>query len=152
MGKFVEYVGIEENLYRPLYFHNFINFKKGDNYFMKQLLIVDDQQGIRLLLNEVFKREGYTTFLAANGIEALELAEKVKPDGVLLDMKIPGMDGIEILKRLKLRTPDMPILMMTAYGELDLIKEAMDLGASHYFTKPFDIYELRDAVNDMLKD
>ncbi len=152
MEKFVEYVGIEENLYRPLYFHTFVIFKEGDNYFMKQLLIVDDQQGIRLLLNEVFKREGYTTFLAANGIEALELAEKVKPDGVLLDMKIPGMDGIEILKRLKMRTPDMPILMMTAYGELDLIKEAMDLGASHYFTKPFDIYELRDAVNGMLKD
>ena len=56
---------------------------------MKQLLIVDDQQGIRLLLNEVFKREGYTTYLAANGIVALELAEKIKLDGVLLDMKIP---------------------------------------------------------------
>ena len=53
-------------------------------------------------LNEVFKREGYTTFLAANGIEALELAERIKPDGVLLDMKIPGMDGIEILKRIKI--------------------------------------------------
>ncbi|MGB2991237.1 MAG: response regulator [Paenisporosarcina sp.] len=119
---------------------------------MKQLLIVDDQQGIRLLLNEVFKREGYTTYLAANGIEALELAEKIKLDGVLLDMKIPGMDGIEILKRIKMRTPDVPVLMITAYGELDLIKEAMDLGASHYFTKPFDIYEVRDAVNGMLKD
>mgnify|MGYP003563437882 FL=1 len=62
---------------------------------MKQLLIVDDQQGIRLLLNEVFKREGYTTYLAANGIEALELAEKIKLDNVLLDMKIPRMNGIE---------------------------------------------------------
>jgi len=125
--------------------------KKG-KVFMKQLLIVDDQQGIRLLLNEVFKREGYTTFLAANGIEALDITERVKPDGVLLDMKIPGMDGIEILKRIKTRTPEVPVLMMTAYGELDLIKEAMDLGASHYFTKPFDIYELRDAVNEMLRD
>ena len=48
--------------------------------------------------------------------------------------------------------PDVPVLMITAYGELDLIKEAMDLGASHYFTKPFDIYEVRDAVNGMLKD
>lgn len=119
---------------------------------MKQLLIVDDQQGIRLLLNEVFKREGYATFLAANGIEALEIAERIKPDVVLLDMKIPGMDGIEILKRIKLKTPNMPVVMMTAYGELDLIQEAMKLGAAHYFTKPFDIYEVRDAVKGLLQD
>lgn len=120
--------------------------------FVKKLLIVDDQQGIRLLLNEVFKREGYETFLAANGIEALDIAERIKPDGVLLDMKIPGMDGIEILKRLKSKMPEVPVVMMTAYGELDLIQEAMKLGAAHYFTKPFDIYEVRDAVNAMLQD
>ncbi len=119
---------------------------------VKKLLIVDDQQGIRLLLNEVFKREGYETFLAANGIEALDIAERIKPDGVLLDMKIPGMDGIEILKRLKSKMPNVPVVMMTAYGELDLIQEAMKLGAAHYFTKPFDIYEVRDAVNAMLQD
>jgi two-component system response regulator (stage 0 sporulation protein F) len=126
--------------------------KKGSLVTVKQLLIVDDQQGIRLLLNEVFKREGYETFLAANGIEALDIAERIKPDGVLLDMKIPGMDGIEILKRLKSKMPEVPVVMMTAYGELDLIQEAMKLGAAHYFTKPFDIYEVRDAVNAMLQD
>jgi len=126
--------------------------KKGSLVSVKQLLIVDDQQGIRLLLNEVFKREGYETFLAANGIEALDIAERIKPDGVLLDMKIPGMDGIEILKRLKSKMPEVPVVMMTAYGELDLIQEAMKLGAAHYFTKPFDIYEVRDAVNAMLQD
>ena len=126
--------------------------KKGSLVSVKQLLIVDDQQGIRLLLNEVFKREGYETFLAANGIEALDIAERMKPDGVLLDMKIPGMDGIEILKRLKAKMPEIPVVMMTAYGELDLIQEAMKLGAAHYFTKPFDIYEVRDAVNTMLQD
>ena len=126
--------------------------KKGSLVTVKQLLIVDDQQGIRLLLNEVFKREGYETFLAANGIEALDIAERIKPNGVLLDMKIPGMDGIEILKRLKSKMPEVPVVMMTAYGELDLIQEAMKLGAAHYFTKPFDIYEVRDAVNAMLQD
>ncbi len=126
--------------------------KKGSLVIVKKLLIVDDQQGIRLLLNEVFKREGYETFLAANGIEALDIAERIKPDGVLLDMKIPGMDGIEILKRLKSKMPEVPVVMMTAYGELDLIQEAMKLGAAHYFTKPFDIYEVRDAVNAMLQD
>ena len=67
---------------------------------MKTILIVDDQPGIRLLLNEVLKKEGYHTVLAANGIEALSLFDDQPVDGVLLDMKIPGMNGLEILSEL----------------------------------------------------
>lgn len=118
---------------------------------MQRLLIVDDQQGIRLLLNEVLKKEGYTTYLAANGIEALNFAEVYAMDCVLLDMKIPGMNGIEILKCLKEKWPQLPIFMMTAYGELDVVQEALELGAIRYFTKPFDIFEVRDEVNKILK-
>lgn len=118
---------------------------------MKRLLIVDDQQGIRLLLNEVLKKEGYVTYLAANGIEALNFAEEHEMDCVLLDMKIPGMNGIEILKCLKEKWPELPVLMMTAYGELDIVQEALNLGAIRYFTKPFDIFEVRDEVNKILK-
>lgn len=119
--------------------------------FLKKLLIVDDQQGIRILLNEVFKKEGYETFLAANGQEALVIADTCAIDGVLLDMKIPGMDGLEILKKLRLKMPHLPVILMTAYGELDLIQEAKNLGAVKYFTKPFDIYEMTNAVNELLK-
>jgi two-component system response regulator (stage 0 sporulation protein F) len=72
----------------------------------EKILIVDDQFGIRILLNEVFQKEGYQTFQAANGIQALEIVTKHDPDLVLLDMKIPGMDGIEILKRMKVIDPD----------------------------------------------
>jgi two-component system, response regulator, stage 0 sporulation protein F len=118
---------------------------------LKQLLIVDDQHGIRLLLGEVFKREGFRTFLASNGLEALSIAEKEKLDCVLLDMKIPGMDGLEILKNMKAKWPTVPVMMMTAYGELDLIQEALSLGATKYFTKPFNIYEIRDAVNEAIR-
>ncbi|MEK3973839.1 response regulator [Psychrobacillus sp. FSL K6-1267] len=118
---------------------------------MKHLLIVDDQLGIRMLLKEVFAQEGYEISLASNGYEALKLVEEKPINGVLLDMKIPGMDGIQILKKMKKEFPDLPIMMMTAYGELNLIQEAMDLGASLYFTKPFDIFEVRDAVNNLLK-
>ncbi|AQQ54295.1 response regulator [Planococcus lenghuensis] len=117
---------------------------------MKTILIVDDQPGIRLLLAEVFKKEGYHTVLASNGIEALRKTDETAPDAVLLDMKIPGMNGIEILKRLKAEKPDLPIMMMTAYGELDLIEESVSLGAVRYFTKPFDIFEVRDAVIQLL--
>lgn len=118
---------------------------------MKRLLIVDDQQGIRLLLNEVLKKEGYVTYLAAKGLEALKYADEQDMDCVLLDMKIPGMDGIEILRRLKEKFPKLPVFMMTAYGELDVVQEALNLGAIRYFTKPFDIFEVRDEVNKALQ-
>lgn len=119
---------------------------------MKRLLIVDDQQGIRLLLNEVMKKEGYETYLAASGLEALKIAEEQEIDCVLLDMKIPGMSGVEILKHLKEKWPTIPVFMMTAYGELDIVQEALGLGAIRYFTKPFDIFELRDEVKKILTE
>ncbi|NMO97918.1 response regulator [Paenibacillus lemnae] len=116
-----------------------------------KVLIVDDQNGIRILLMEVFSSEGYETFQAANGRIALDIVRNHVPDLVLLDMKIPGMDGLEILKHIKQMNPDIKVIMMTAYGELDMIKEATDLGALMHFTKPFDIDEMRLAVNMQLQ-
>jgi two-component system response regulator (stage 0 sporulation protein F) len=115
-----------------------------------KILIVDDQYGIRILLNEVFQKEGYTTYQAANGMQALEIVRKHRPDLVLLDMKIPGMDGIEILKRLKEIDQDIKVIIMTAYGELDMIQETKELGAIMHFAKPFDIDDLREAVTKHL--
>lgn len=117
---------------------------------MKKILIVDDQLGIRLLLTELFKKEGYETAQAANGAEALDYLQKVRPDLVLLDMKIPGMDGLEILRRIREIDKTLKVIMMTAYGELDMIQEAKDLGALKHFTKPFDINEIRMEVRDIL--
>jgi len=121
---------------------------RGDEFLdKKRLLIVDDQVGIRILLLEVFATEGYDTFQAANGRAALDIVRNHRPDLVLLDMKIPGMDGLEILKQIKEYDRGIKVIMMTAYGELDMIKEATDLGALMHFTKPFDIDEMRLAVN-----
>ena len=117
----------------------------------RKLLIVDDQNGIRVLLMEVFNSEGYLTYQASNGKQALEIVQSESPDLVLLDMKIPGMDGLEILKHIKQINSDIKVIMMTAYGELDMIKEATDLGALMHFTKPFDIDELRQAVNNQFR-
>ncbi|MGG5255214.1 response regulator [Neobacillus sp. SM06] len=116
----------------------------------EKILIVDDQFGIRILLNEVFQKEGYNTFQAANGLQALDIVQKHDPDLVLLDMKIPGMDGIEILKRMKAIDPEIRVIIMTAYGELDMIKEAKNLGAITHFAKPFDIDDIRAAVRSNL--
>ncbi|KIN37567.1 hypothetical protein B4073_3687 [Bacillus subtilis] len=116
----------------------------------EKILIVDDQYGIRILLNEVFNKEGYQTFQAANGLQALAIVTKERPDLVLLDMKIPGMDGIEILKRMKVIDENIRVIIMTAYGELDMIQESKELGVLTHFAKPFDIDEIRDAVKKYL--
>jgi two-component system, response regulator, stage 0 sporulation protein F len=69
---------------------------------------------------------------------------------MILDMKIPGMDGLEILRRVKKTNPEINVIIMTAYGELDMIHEAMELGAITHFAKPFDIDEIREVVRKEL--
>lgn len=118
---------------------------------MKRILIVDDQPGIRLLLEELFRRENYETKIASNGLEALQQVEDQQPDCVLLDMKMPGMDGIDVLKKLKSGWSELPVIMMTAYDESELIRKALEIGAVRYFAKPFDIFEVRDAVNALFQ-
>ncbi|MBD8037712.1 response regulator [Solibacillus sp. A46] len=117
---------------------------------MRDILIVDDQRGIRLLLDELFKKEGFITHLAANGYDALKIAKENAIDCVLLDMKIPGMDGLEILAHLKSENPDLPVIMMTAYVEQHMIDTATELGVTKYFSKPFNIFEIRDEVKKIL--
>lgn len=119
---------------------------------MRELLVVDDQQGIRLLLKEVFKKEGYTVHLAANGVDALRIMQEQVIDCVLLDMKIPGMDGLEILKRIKEQKAEVPVMMMTAFGEQNLIDCAKKMGAERFFTKPFNIFDIRHEVKMILGD
>lgn len=122
--------------------------EKGD--CVKELLIVDDHQGIRLLLKEVFNKEGYLVHLAANGAEAIHIAQKEKIDGVLLDMKIPDMSGLEIIKKIKSINSTIPIMMMSGFSEDSLIKNAMDYGATYFFTKPFNIHEIINGVKSVL--
>ncbi|PIC71072.1 two-component system response regulator [Sporosarcina sp. P16b] len=113
---------------------------------MKHLLIVDDQPGIRLLLEEIFKPTGIMTALASNGKEALEIVQKHNPDCILLDMKMPGMNGVEVLRQIRTLSPDAIVMMMTAYSEIELLEDADKLGIDQHFTKPFDIFEVRDSI------
>ncbi len=118
----------------------------GVVFLAKNILVVDDQFGIRILLQEVLEREGYHVQVAADGHEALNAIRGTEFDLVLLDMKIPGMDGIEILTNIRKVNTQLKVIMMTAYGELDLIKEAAALQAIGHFTKPFDIDEIKRFV------
>ncbi|MFB5662770.1 response regulator [Alteribacillus sp. HJP-4] len=120
---------------------------------MNKILIVDDQYGIRVLLNEMLKKDGYEVYLAANGIQALEMLEQKEPELLLLDMKIPGMDGLEILREREKRSiaESTKVIMMTAYGELNMIEDAKALGAVSYFSKPFDIDDVRQEIKRQLE-
>ncbi|WP_054705756.1 response regulator [Bacillus sp. JCM 19041] len=117
-----------------------------------KVLIVDDQFGIRVLLTEVLQKDGYEMFQAASGKEALLIQETENISIVLLDMKIPGMDGVEILKRLKEKQPEIKVIMMTAYGELNMVNEALENGALSYMAKPFDIEDVRQVIRKNLNE
>lgn len=119
---------------------------------MKSVLIVDDQPGIRFLLEELLQKEGYAVSSAANGHQALEKVKNKQPDCILLDMKMAGMNGTEVLKEIMNSWPGIPVFMMTGHSELELMKEVLEIGALKYFTKPFDIFEVRDAVNDLFTE
>lgn len=121
---------------------------KKDN----RLLIVDDQQGVRRLLYEAFTDEGYRVRIAAGGQEALKMIGQEVPDIILLDVKMPGMNGLETLAELKKINANIPVLMMTAYGDLDMISHAKRLGVKHYITKPFDLNEVKLLVKGLLAD
>lgn len=124
---------------------------QGDEGMKERILIVDDQLGIRLLLKEILQKEGYSTFQAANGYQAIEITKKENPDLVLLDMRLPEMNGIEILQELKKISPDIRVIIMTAYGEQELIDTAKNIGILDYITKPFEIEEIRRIVEEKIK-
>lgn len=122
------------------------NDKGGQSMRSKKVLVVDDQYGIRVLVKELFSKYPLKVLQAANGMQALEMVQIERPDLILLDMKMPGMDGLEILRRLKKMDKTLKVIMMTAYGELDMVEEATKLGALAHFTKPFDIEDLCNEV------
>lgn len=99
---------------------------------------------------EAFNEEGYRVELAAGGQEAIEQVKKQMPDLILMDMKMPGMNGLETLQEIRKINDSVLVIIMTAYGELEIVAEAMKLGIKEYVTKPFDINELRLLVKKVL--
>ncbi|AJQ29432.1 MULTISPECIES: response regulator [Pelosinus] len=114
------------------------------------VLVIDDQPGIRRLLMEVLSEEGYAVHTAANGYEGIQKVKDLKPVLILMDMKMPGMDGIETLRELKRLNQANKVIMMTAYGELELVNIAKELGAYAYITKPFDIIDLCSMIATLI--
>src|SRR4051812_9905744 len=109
------------------------------------LLIVDDEEGPRMSLYFVFK-DDYNCILASDGASAIEIAQKNRIDVALLDIRMAGMSGIEVLERLKYVDPDIEVVMMTAFETADTMKQALRLRACDYINKPFDVSTMRSAV------
>ncbi|BBO90814.1 sigma-54-dependent transcriptional regulator [Desulfosarcina ovata] len=109
---------------------------------METILIVDDERNYTLILAAVLEDVGFETLTANNGAEALDTLAQSDVDLVLTDMKMPGMDGIELLARIKQTDADLPVIMMTAHGSVEKAVEAMQKGAYNYILKPFDNEQL----------
>ena len=105
---------------------------------MDTILIVDDEKNYPLILSAVLAEEGFETLTAHSGPEALDLLANSDVDLVLTDMKMPSMDGIALLERIKQKDPELPVIMMTAHGTVEKAVEAMQKGAYNYILKPFD--------------
>ncbi len=119
---------------------------------MLKLLIVDDQKGIRRLLTEVFSEYGYEIESCGNGLKALEIIPQFKPDLIIMDVKMPGMNGIDVLKKLRETDKGSKVIMMTAYGDQHYVNQAEALGVARFIIKPFDLIELKAQVGEILKD
>ncbi len=112
----------------------------------KKILIVDDEQNIRKTLKQCLANEGYGIDIAVNGKEGLEKIKDDNYDLVLLDIKMPGLNGMEVLNRLRERKDNTNVVMMTAYGTVERAVEAMKLGAIDFLSKPFTPEEIRKLV------
>ncbi len=117
-----------------------------------RVLVIDDDPGIREYLDALLARHGYEVTTAATGEEALAGLARSRPDLVTLDVVLDGMDGLETLRRLKKRLPEVPVIMLSGHGQASTIVEAMQLGASDFLRKPFEVEELELAFRKALEE
>jgi len=116
-----------------------------------RVLVIDDDPGVRDYMKTLVSRQGFQVSLAADAEEALGGLEETQPDIITLDVVLPGLDGLETLKRLKQRLPDVPVVMLSGHGQARNIVEAMRLGASDFLRKPFEVEELELAFEKALE-
>jgi two-component system, NtrC family, nitrogen regulation response regulator GlnG len=117
----------------------------------RRILVVDDEESVRWALTKALERAGYRVDLAGDGPSGFSAAENPEVDLVLLDVRLPGRDGLAVLGDLRKRRPDLPVIMMTAYGTLQVAVEAMKQGAYDYIGKPFDVDEVLLVVGKALE-
>ena len=115
----------------------------------RKILVVDDDADIVRIVGAMLAGQGWEVISALSGEEALRLVREQRPDLVLLDIMMPHMNGIEVLREARRIVPDIRIVMITAYGDVGSYLESMDLGACEYINKPFESAELLALVRNV---
>ena len=112
----------------------------------RKILVIDDEPEVCELLADFLRMQGYQAMYASRSVEGLALAEKEKPDLVLLDIMMPEMDGLECLQRIRKSSPESIVIMVSGLKDEKVAKEAIRLGAYDYIGKPFDLSYLKDNL------
>lgn len=116
----------------------------------RSVLVVDDEQSMRIFLTNILLKENYSVVTASSGAEAVNRVTCDEPDVVLLDLRLPDMDGMMVLEKIKKALPAVPVIIITAHGGVQSAVEAMKKGAYHYLTKPFKVDELLIMIDRAL--
>jgi putative two-component system response regulator len=120
---------------------------------LAKILLVDDEPEIRFLTRRMLEKEGHSVTEAENGEMALRMLQKDKPDLILLDVRMPGLNGWEVCRRIKAddKTKSIPVVMFTVRTSEEDIQKSVDYGANAHINKPFDKEELLELVENMLR-
>src|SRR6185436_17996005 len=115
------------------------------------LLLIEADENISSAIHEYFSRAGYSVSTAADGVAGIEAASRERPDVVMLDLMLPRMDGLAVCKELRLKNPQMPILMLTAKDDVVDKVLGLEMGADDYITKPFSLREVEARIKSVLR-
>jgi DNA-binding NtrC family response regulator len=116
----------------------------------KRILVVDDQESMRDMLADLLDMMGHEARTASGGAEALDRLEAEPIDLVITDLNMPEMDGMELTKRIKSRSPELPVIVITGYGTFHTERQVLASGADGYIPKPCTIHRVRETVNHAL--
>jgi two-component system, NtrC family, response regulator PilR len=116
---------------------------------MVRIMIIEDDKEMRSLLKDFLEEEGFETDSASNGVDALQVLSKDHFDLVITDIRMPGLTGLDILPRMRRLKPEIPIIVMTAYGSDDVRRRSLERGATIYLEKPIHLSKLRTVIREM---
>jgi DNA-binding NtrC family response regulator len=117
---------------------------------MKKILVIDDEPGIRGLLATILERKGYAVLLADGGRKGLDLFRRERPDLIVLDLKMPDIDGIAVLKDIHAIAADTPVVILTGAGNEQMEQQARELGAAEFIEKEFSLHRLGESLRRLL--
>ena len=116
----------------------------------RKILVIDDDKDLREVMAELLEKAGYLAISAANGADGVRINERENPDIIVLDLCMHGMDGIETLRRIREQDREVGVIILTANGSSETVREAVGLSASEYLSKPFENRELIGLIGDLL--